>query len=96
MFGLTALEDQVRPETTLDKIIFLIESVWTHSHRLTTLISFGAFLVLMFLRFFKESCKKIWWIYRLPEVLLVVVISTCKPRDAPLLSPLNECSSRDI
>ncbi|KAG9312209.1 sulfate transporter family-domain-containing protein [Chiua virens] len=76
MFGLVALEDRLRPETTLDKIVFLAEYVWTHSHRLTTMISFGALLVLIFLRFFKEFFKKTWWIYRLPEVLLVVVVST--------------------
>ncbi|KAI9568884.1 sulfate transporter family-domain-containing protein [Boletus coccyginus] len=76
MFGLVALEDQVRPETTLDKILFLVEYVWTHSHRLTTLISFGVLFILIFLRLFKESFKRTWWIYRLPEVLLVVVAST--------------------
>ena len=78
MFGLVALEDQVRPETTLDKILFLVEYVWTHSHKLTTLISFGVLFVLIFLRLFKESFKRTWWIYRLPEVLLVVIASTCK------------------
>ncbi|KAF8552950.1 hypothetical protein OG21DRAFT_1415146 [Imleria badia] len=76
MFGLAALENQVRPETTLDKILFLVEYVWTHSHKLTTLISFGVLFVLIFLRVFKESFKRTWWIYRLPEVLLVVVAST--------------------
>lgn len=78
MFGLVALEDQLRPETTLDKIIFLIEYVWTHSHKLTTLISFGVLFSLIFLRAFKEYFKRTWWIYRLPEVLLVLVASTCK------------------
>lgn len=78
MFGLAALEDQIRPETTLDKILFLIKNVWTHSHKLTALISFGVFFILIFLRLFKESFKKTWWIYRVPEVLLVVVASTCK------------------
>ncbi|KAH0829079.1 sulfate transporter family-domain-containing protein [Lanmaoa asiatica] len=76
MFGLAALEDKVRPETTLDKILFLVEYTWTHSHKLTTLISFGVLFVLIFLRLFKESFKRTWWIYRLPEVLLVVVAST--------------------
>lgn len=79
MFGLAALEDRVRPETTLDKILFLVEYVWTHTHKLTALISFGVLFVLIFLRLFKESFRKTWWIYRLPEVLLVVVASTCKP-----------------
>ena len=78
MFGLVALEDLIRPETTLDKILFLVENVWTHSHKPTALISFGAFFILIFLRLFKESFKKTWWIYRVPEVLLVVVASTCE------------------
>lgn len=79
MFGLGALEGQVRPETTLDRMLFLVDYGWTHSHKLTTLISFGVLLVLIFLRLFKEFFKRTWWIYRLPEVLLVVVASTCKP-----------------
>lgn len=82
MFGLVALEEQVSPETTLDKILFLVKYAGTHSHKLTTLISFGVLLILIFLRFFKESFKKTWWIYRIPEILVVVVASTCKLGDA--------------
>jgi high affinity sulfate transporter 1 len=76
MFGLAALENQLQPESTLDKILFLVEYVWTHSHILTTIISFGVFLVLISLRVVKNYFKNTWWIYRLPEVLIVVVLST--------------------
>jgi hypothetical protein len=40
------------------------------------LVSFGALLVLVFMRIFKGYFRNIWWIYRLPEVLIVVVLST--------------------
>jgi MFS superfamily sulfate permease-like transporter len=76
MFGLTALEHTLHPHSTLDKIFFLIENVFTHYHKTTTLISFGALLVLVLLRVFKTYFKKYWWIYRMPEVLVVVVVST--------------------
>jgi hypothetical protein len=93
MFGLTALESQLQPESSLDKMFFLVEYVWTHSHRLTTTISFAVLLLLILLRTFKNCFKNTWWIYRLPEVLIVVVLSTCKscptaasPRDLKALS----------
>ncbi|KIJ15599.1 hypothetical protein PAXINDRAFT_169054 [Paxillus involutus ATCC 200175] len=76
MFGLTALENQLQPESSLDKMFFLVEYVWTHSHRLTTTISFAVLLLLILLRTFKNCFKNTWWIYRLPEVLIVVVVST--------------------
>jgi high affinity sulfate transporter 1 len=76
MFGLTALSGAVHPHTTLDKLLFLVENAFTHSHRTTTSISFGALLVLVTIRCVKTFFKKWWWIYRLPEVLVVVVFST--------------------
>ncbi|KAG6329805.1 hypothetical protein ID866_9285 [Astraeus odoratus] len=76
MFGLVALENQLKPQSTLDKIVFLMEYVWSHSHRLTTFISFGALLALMFFRAFKRYFPNTWWIYRLPEVLIAVVLAT--------------------
>jgi hypothetical protein len=76
MFGLTALEHALQPQTTLEKMIFLVENVFEHFHRTTTFVSFGALLVLVFLRTAKAFFKKWWWIYRLPEVLVVVVVST--------------------
>ena len=55
MFGLVGLENQLQPETTLDKIIFLIKNVWSHAHQLTTIVSFGALLVLMLFHSFKTA-----------------------------------------
>ncbi|KAG2032608.1 sulfate transporter family-domain-containing protein [Suillus americanus] len=76
MFGLVALENQMNPESTFDKIIFLLEFSWSDYHKPTMLVSFGALLVLIFMRFFKAYFRRTWWIERLPEVLLVVVFST--------------------
>ncbi|KAG2067906.1 hypothetical protein BDR04DRAFT_1129430 [Suillus decipiens] len=76
MFGLVPLENQMNPESTLDKIIFLLEFSWSDYHRPTMLVSFGALFVLIFMRTFKGYFKRIWWIERLPEVLLVTVLST--------------------
>ena len=77
MFGLTQLEHVLQPKSTLDKLFFLIENAFTHAHRLTTIISFGALAVLVVTRSFKQAFKKYWFIYRLPEVFIVVVVSTC-------------------
>ena len=76
MFGLVAREHAAHPQTTLDKLLFLIENVFTHSNPTTTVISFSALFVLVFLRTFKGKFKKYWWIYRIPEVLVVVIVST--------------------
>lgn len=78
MFGLVDLEHQLQPETTLDKITFLIENVWSHAHELTTIISFGALAALILFRSFKNCFKNTWWIYRLPEVLIFVVLATSR------------------
>ncbi|EGO00784.1 hypothetical protein SERLA73DRAFT_167030 [Serpula lacrymans var. lacrymans S7.3] len=76
MFGLVELEHTFNPETTLDKILFLVENVFTHLHKPTTFISFGVLMVLLLLRTFKGRYRKYWWIYRIPEVFVVVVLST--------------------
>ncbi|EJD08166.1 sulfate anion transporter [Fomitiporia mediterranea MF3/22] len=76
MFGLSELEHALNPETTLDKLIFLIRNVTSHEHRPTTIISFGALAILVFFRYFKAFFKNHWFIYRLPEVLIVVIAST--------------------
>ena len=76
MFGLHDLEHALNPETTIDKLLFLIRNVTTHEHRPTTIISFGALGALIFLRYFKQVFKNYWFIYRLPEVLIVVIAST--------------------
>ncbi|KAI0753444.1 sulfate anion transporter [Daedaleopsis nitida] len=76
MFGLTKLEHALQPKSTLEKLLFLIENAFTHAHELTTMISFGALGVLVAIRSFKQAFKKYWFIYRLPEVFIVVVVST--------------------
>ncbi|KAF5375547.1 hypothetical protein D9615_009135 [Tricholomella constricta] len=76
MFGLVALQRIAQPETTLDKLLFIVENAFTHSNTLTTVISFTALLALVVFRNGKNLFKRYWWIYRLPEVLIVVVAST--------------------
>ncbi|KAH8115181.1 sulfate anion transporter [Phellopilus nigrolimitatus] len=76
MLGLTELEHVLNPHTTLDKFVFLLQNVVTHEHRPTTLISFGALAVLVFVRYTKTIFRKYWFIYRIPEVLIVVIVST--------------------
>ncbi|KAH9915418.1 sulfate anion transporter [Fomitopsis serialis] len=76
MFGLTALRNEYQLHTTLDKLVFIAENMWTHSHRLTMIIGFGALLILLGIRSFKGFFKRYTLIYRMPEVLLVVVCST--------------------
>ncbi|KAK7036504.1 hypothetical protein VNI00_011701 [Paramarasmius palmivorus] len=76
MFGLVALEHQIQPDTTFEKLLFLIENIWEHAHWNTTIISFASLAILVVSRSFKQFFKKYWFIYRIPEVLVVVVLST--------------------
>ncbi|KAK7691301.1 hypothetical protein QCA50_004695 [Cerrena zonata] len=76
MFGLTALQHTLNPHSTLEKMVFLVDNVFTHTHRTTAIISFAALLTLVLMRSFKNAFKKYWFIYRIPEVLVVVVVST--------------------
>ncbi|EKM53615.1 uncharacterized protein PHACADRAFT_176024 [Phanerochaete carnosa HHB-10118-sp] len=76
MFGLVSLQHALNPHSTLDKLIFLIDNAFTHAHHLTTVVSFGALAILVLLRKIKQCFPRYWFIYRLPEVFLVVVVST--------------------
>ncbi|THH27826.1 hypothetical protein EUX98_g6364 [Antrodiella citrinella] len=76
MFGLTALHHKYNPQSTLEKFMFLVEYAMSEGHRTTTIISFAALSALVAMRSFKSLFKKYWFIYRIPEVLVVVVIST--------------------
>ncbi|KIL62009.1 hypothetical protein M378DRAFT_81836, partial [Amanita muscaria Koide BX008] len=76
MFGLTKLQHILDPETTMAKLGFLLENVFTHAHKMTTIISFSALLAIVLFRAFKNMFKRNRWIYNLPEVLIVVVAST--------------------
>ncbi|GJE94663.1 sulfate anion transporter [Phanerochaete sordida] len=76
MLGLTSLQHSLNPHTTLEKFIFLIENAYGHAHHLTTIVSFTALAILVLFRKFKQFFPKYWFIYRLPEVFIVVVVST--------------------
>ncbi|KAJ7634760.1 sulfate anion transporter [Roridomyces roridus] len=76
MLGLSAILHQVHPESTWDKVLFLLEYAFTHANIRTTIVSFSALGVLIGLRAFKSKFQRYWWIYRVPEVLVVVILST--------------------
>lgn len=76
MTGLVGLQHELNPQSTIEKTLFLIDNVLQHMHKTTTFISFTALLILVVLRNVKTAFKKYVWIYRLPEVLIVVVMST--------------------
>ncbi|KAG6866429.1 hypothetical protein C0991_004714 [Blastosporella zonata] len=78
MLGLAALQKIAKPETTVEKLLFLMENAFTNSNARAATISFSVLAVLLVLRNLKNLFKKYWFIYRLPEVLIVVVVSTCK------------------
>lgn len=85
MLGLTALEHELHPLTTLDKLLFLLENAYAHTHALTALISFGALGVLGVLRAAKVGAGKLGsggrWVVgvrAVPEVLVVVLGATGK------------------
>jgi energy-coupling factor transporter transmembrane protein EcfT len=77
MLGLVALEHSLNPQTTLEKILFLVEYGFTRSHRPTAFISACALVVLVLLRVLKASLRRFKWVARVPEVLIVVIVSTC-------------------
>lgn len=76
MLGLTALEHKVMPESTLEKIFFLVDYGFTKSHRPTAIVSACALAGLVTLRLLKASLHRFKWIARIPEVLIVVIVST--------------------
>lgn len=74
MLGLVPLEKVLRPKTTLNKLFFLIQQA-PGFHGPTTAVAFGAFAALVALRYIKGSFKSSW-IRGIPEVLIVVIVST--------------------
>jgi len=76
MFGLTQLSHEFDLETSLDKIVFLCRYAWSNYNLLATAVSFVALFTLVAVRSAKDLFKKYWFIYRIPEVLLVVIAST--------------------
>jgi hypothetical protein len=94
MLGLTALEHKLKPETTLEKIIFLVECGVTKAHGPTSIVSACTLVSLVTLRMFKAFLRRYKWIARIPEVLIVVIISTSTICALALLALwLNVCSS---
>ena len=75
LLGLSKLAHKLDPQTTIQKFLFLVENA-KQAHGPTTLISFSALFILLALRLFKSKFKNTWWIYRIPEVLVVVMVST--------------------
>ena len=84
MLGLVPLQHALNPHSTLEKLVFLIDNAIPHSHHLTAVVSFSALAVLVCLRKFKQLFPKYWFIYRLPEVFLVVVVSTSTCSDGAI------------
>jgi hypothetical protein len=76
MLGLTVLEHTLKPETTLEKILFLVEHGVTRAHRPTSFVSACALVSLVTLRMLKASLRRYKWVARVPEVLIVVIVST--------------------
>ena len=75
MLGLLPIEKAHHPKTTMGKIFFLVEHV-PDLHAPTTMVAFGAFGALVALKYIKGLFKS-GWIRGIPEVLIVVIVSTC-------------------
>jgi MFS superfamily sulfate permease-like transporter len=94
MLGLQALEKLkgVDHGTTIEKAAFILEYLG-ESHKLTTLVSFVAIVVLVGARLLKPRLSK-WakWVVYLPEVLLVVVVATGRDRRSALCCQRIRCS----
>jgi MFS superfamily sulfate permease-like transporter len=76
MLGLVGLEHTMNPETTLQKIEFLFEYGFTNAHRPTVIVSFVSLFVLIAVRNLKVYLKRWPLLYRIPEVLVLVLVST--------------------
>ncbi|KAI0048797.1 hypothetical protein FA95DRAFT_995286 [Auriscalpium vulgare] len=76
MLGLVALEHQLNPQTTLEKMLFLLEHGFTNMHKPTAIVSAGALAALVVLRALKRVVTRPKWLARVPEVLVVVIVST--------------------
>lgn len=76
VLGLAKLMREADPETTLQKLHFILANAFEHTNTVTASISAASLSTLVLIRRFKGNFQKVWWIYRLPEVLLVVGLST--------------------
>ncbi|KIJ51410.1 hypothetical protein M422DRAFT_158023 [Sphaerobolus stellatus SS14] len=87
ILGLAGFEDDpvtgIPPHTTLDKAIFIFRYVFVfpRTHWLSAAIGFGTLAILLAAKAIKRNANKRWaWLKWVPEVLLVVILSTtlCK------------------
>ncbi|KAF9256752.1 sulfate anion transporter [Marasmius fiardii PR-910] len=79
MFGLVNLEHTLHPSSTIEKFLFLLKHAPESYHAPTTMVSFSTLLILILARTAKNRLKNyryLGWIESLPEVLVVVVLST--------------------
>lgn len=76
MLGLVALEHKLNPHTTPEKILFLVENGFTRAHRPSAFVSVIALIALVMLRMLKAALRRYKWVTRVPEVLIVVIVST--------------------
>ena len=82
MMGLEDLAHSMNPppQTTPEKVLFLIENAVAHGKRLTTIISFSSLFILIIFRFLKRRIMAIgprWkWVTYIPEIFILVVVST--------------------
>ncbi|KAG9038216.1 hypothetical protein FRB95_002177 [Tulasnella sp. JGI-2019a] len=77
LLGLSKFASEVNPETTLDKIVFLVENTWTNAHPLTAAISLGAVLFIFTSRAIKLRARSRFpAIFYVPEIFLLIVLTT--------------------
>ncbi|KAG8899229.1 hypothetical protein FRC00_001742 [Tulasnella sp. 408] len=77
MLGLSSLQRELQPVTTVEKFLFLVEHAWTKTHVLTAVISLSCLTSLVLIRMVKTSLRKNFpGIFYVPEVFLLVVATT--------------------
>lgn len=77
MLGLSSLQRELQPVTTVEKFLFLSEYAWTKTHVLTAVISLSCLTSLVLIRMIKTSLRKNFpGIFYVPEVFLLVVATT--------------------
>lgn len=77
MLGLSRLQKELQPVTTVEKFFFLVEYAWTNTHVLTAAISLGCLSFLILTRMIKTRLRKHFpGIFYVPEVFLLVVFAT--------------------
>lgn len=85
LLGLSALAKELHLDRQLpiDKFYFVVRHI-KQTHRLTALISLVALIILLIAKIIKPRLVKRYnWVSLIPEILIVVVIATCK--HAPML-----------